>query len=108
MESKEAIVMGLRVQLMNQRAMFAILLENFHVTPEIIAGLTDRQIHDYYFHPRDKQGAIKTLEPVVKAPKVEGYEDNLRALKALMDAKFISEKDYRRLKEELGAKYGKE
>ena len=106
MESRLAVVMGQRVQLMNQRAMFAVLLDKFHLTPEDIAKLTDRQIFDYYFHPRDNHGSIKTPEAVVEASKAEGYEQNMIALKSLLDAGFVNTKDFQRLKEELEAKYG--
>jgi len=108
MESKEATVMGQRVKLMNQRAMYAMLLDKFHVTPGEVALLTDRQIYDYYFHPRDKHGAIKIPEAEITVPKIKGYEDELIALKSLFDGRFINAKDFERLREELGAKYGKE
>lgn len=46
------------------RARYAALLDR-GLTKEQIADLTPRQINEFYFHPRDKDGAI--LEP--KAPR---------------------------------------
>lgn len=108
MESKTAIVMGQRVALINQRAMYATLLDKFHVTPAEVASLTDRQIYEYYFHPRDKHGSIKTPEAEIQAAKIKGFEEELIALKSLLDGQFIKPDQYERLKAELGAKYGKE
>lgn len=44
------------------RATYAQLVDHFHLTPAEIGELTDRQIAQLYFHPRDKDGAIRRPE----------------------------------------------
>ncbi len=34
------------------------MIDRFHLTPAQIAELTDRQIAELYFHPRDEDGQI--------------------------------------------------
>jgi hypothetical protein len=41
------------------RAAFAKLIDHFHLRPWEIRKLTDRQIQELYFHPRDDQGEIE-------------------------------------------------
>src|SRR5271166_899643 len=38
---------------------FAALMDRFGLDPARIAPLTDRQILQFYFHPRDKDGSLK-------------------------------------------------
>jgi len=57
------------------RAMYATLLNHYHLTLPEIGRLTDRQISDLYFHPRDEAGAIK---PVEKEPQPGTLEFDLR------------------------------
>lgn len=43
-----------------EKAIVATLIKEYHLTLDQIGELTDRQIVDYYFHPRDKEtGVIK-------------------------------------------------
>ena len=107
MES-EAEILGIKVFLLNQRAMFATLLENFHLTPSDIAHLTDRQIHSYYLHPRDKHGTIKVPETtLVAAPKTRSLQEEEIALKSLCDSGFIPRQKFDDLLVELREKHGK-
>ena len=39
--------------------MYATLLNHYHLTLPEIGRLTDRQIADLYFHPREEDGSIK-------------------------------------------------
>lgn len=41
---------------------WAALIEKFRCTPADIGGLTDAQIDMLYYHPRDKDGALKEPE----------------------------------------------
>ncbi len=45
-------------------AIYAQLLDHFHLTFEQIGNLTDCQIYNYYFHTRDERGQIvKAAKP---------------------------------------------
>lgn len=105
MKLTEAEILGLKFLLVNTRSQIAILLDKFHLTLDQIARLTDRQIDDYYFHPRDQHGAIKpiqVLEPAAPLPKLS-YEEELRNLEFLNAA--VGLQNFEQAKKDLYAKF---
>ncbi len=46
--------------------MWATLIDKFHLRPWEVAKLTDRQIHDLYYHPRNDDGTIEPVEPLMQ------------------------------------------
>lgn len=54
-----------------EKLKLAVLLENFSVTIPVYARLTDKQIVEGYFYPRDKHGQLKTpIAPVTEVPSL--------------------------------------
>lgn len=56
------------------------------LTLDRIARLTDRQIADLYFHPRDDDGAVKRRPEPAAAPELPAHEQDRRAILTLMAA----------------------
>lgn len=44
------------------KAQWATLLSVYHLKPEEILKLTDWQIHELYYHPREEDGSIVPVE----------------------------------------------
>jgi hypothetical protein len=68
------------------KAVIATLYTHFRLTPGEVAGLTDRQIVDYYWHRRNRHGEIEIpgWEPVMKAKHEPGtLESDLAAVAML-------------------------
>lgn len=88
-------------------AQVALLVDRFHLTIPEIAKLTDRQLHQVYFHKRTKEGMIEIPMPSVEmAMEAEETEEKtLRDLAALLDSGFIVKQDFERLKQDVAAKY---
>lgn len=55
----------------------SLLGEPFRLTLGEIADLTDKQIRDLYFHPRDDKGMIRIPEPVTEAADVSPEQADL-------------------------------
>ena len=88
------------------KAIWALLIEKFGLRPWEIAKLTDRQIQELYFHPRDKQGCV--IFPTEKLPQVQQklpdtLEGELAALASLQG--MMKKSDYEGAVRELRAKY---
>ena len=98
------------------KAKYAALMDHFHLTPAQIGNLTDRQIQELYFHPRDRQtGAIQEQpEPVVEKPVVETPPDSPRraflkemmAFDVMASQMRLPEDNIRVCKARIRAKYG--
>ncbi len=93
------------------RSLYANLYEHFHLKPWDVARLTDRQIIEYYFHPRNEKNEI---EPVPDPPRVTAQPESPRAatlgselmgIDILIGNKVISREDGEACKEKLRAKY---
>jgi hypothetical protein len=85
------------------RARIAILVDRFHLTPRDIGQLTDRMIHQVYFHERDKDGAIKV--PIVVPEPAMSEDEKAAQLEVLRI--LLSPEDFQRMKQEVAAKNGK-
>ena len=59
-------------------------MDYFHWTPEQISKLTDRQITELCFHPRDEHGAIK-YEKTVVVKEPQSMEEELKQLKRIVN-----------------------
>ncbi len=76
-----------------RRARDAELIESFGLTPEQIGRLTERQVMEYYFHPREKDSRqIKHPEPRGAAGPA-GLEQHLTAY--LMEVRSARRRDPR-------------
>jgi len=92
------------------RATFAKLVDHFHLRPWDIARLTDRQIVELYFHPRNDEHEI---EPVPEPPKVTKEEEKkgptlkreLFEIDMLVFGQIMSAADGFRTKAKVRAKY---
>lgn len=93
------------------RARYAQLIDHFHLTPAEIGRLTDRQINQLYFHPRDEHGGIampSSGAPDPSEPTRNPYRDDMCALDGLLASHMISQADHTRLIAELKVKYGRD
>ena len=62
-----------------------MLVDKFQLRTWEIARLTDRQIHEVYFHPRERDGTIRSHLTIPDEPKAqETLESELVALEALI------------------------
>lgn len=91
-------------------AKFAALVDKFNLDPTQYAALTDRQLHEVYFHPRTKEGAIELpaaiASPVEDVPQTkDDVLAGLERLKLLLGG-MLTEEDYQRAVAEAEAKYG--
>lgn len=64
------------------KALYAVLVKEFHLTLDDIYDLTPRQIEDIYLHPRDDEGGI--IMPT-SAPKAKGEADHLAIMQRTLD-----------------------
>lgn len=85
-----------------QRAMFATLLNVYHLTLPEIGRLTDAQIRKLYFHPRQDNGSI---EPVIEVKKENTLESNLLMLEVAAAQTQMTAAELTRAKEELKARW---
>lgn len=84
-------------------ARMAILVDRFHLTPEQIGRLTDRQIAGLYFHPRDRDGSIKIPITVPDVP-----QEPADVAATLEGMRWMFEPEvFERMKQEVAAKHGK-
>jgi len=74
--------------------MYATLLNHYHLTLPEIRRLTDRQIVDLYFHPRDDNGAIRPVEqqPQPGSLEFELQEARIVARRLGVDPQVVEEK----------------
>lgn len=81
-------------------------MDRFRLKPFEIENMTDRQIQEVYFHPREKDGTITTPTPVAEAKADEPIteESMYRDLLTLKGAG-LPESEYERLRQEVWAKY---
>jgi hypothetical protein len=81
----------------------AQLAEHFHLSPQAVACLTDRQVRNILFHKRDKNGVL--VAPVVLPPSPkekrqaeklpESMEEEIRSIEALRS--WVSEENYKEM-----------
>jgi hypothetical protein len=87
------------------------LLDKFHLTKADILELTDRDIHDLYFHTRTKDGEID-FDIYDEVAGTEDGDNSLEAaLKRLDDIAFalkFNEQQIKDAKAKLRAKYAKQ
>lgn len=90
--------------------MVARLLDHFHISMDQLARLTDRQIYELYFHPRDDKGSIEPKDEPERGAATEEevptYKSELRnwwklanTLKMLPEQRIAGE---RKLREKYG------
>lgn len=92
-------------------AKFALLAEHHRLRVHEILQLTPKQVDKIYFHPRDKQGAIKCERPVPDAPpEPRTYEQAMMGLDLFYANNaatlHLTRDDYERMKAEMKVKYG--
>lgn len=96
--------------MLNLKATYAILMDKFNLTPDRIAKLTDRQIYEFYLHPRTKDGCIKTPPPLdrvdLKLP--DTFESDARLIDSLSAMFNLAQKDKDDAIAKLKKHYGKE
>jgi hypothetical protein len=90
------------------KAIIAILLTKYPLTPRDVARMTDRQIIDLYWHRRNKDGEIEIPDPipVESPPKVWTLEMELAQVGVLARMLRMPEADQEELREQLRVKYG--
>lgn len=89
-----------------KRAKIAMLLEHFHVRIEDLARLTDKQIDELYFHPRNDKGAIEPQEkPTEAADGKPTLKSELMALWKMAKALRMPPEQWMELEKQLRAKY---
>jgi hypothetical protein len=84
------------------RAVYAKLVEHFHLRPWEIKKLTDRQIVELYFHPRNDKGEV---EEVYERPAVPTLKSELFEIDLLYAQGVIKKDNAEQCKEKLRAKW---
>lgn len=79
---------------------WAVLIAKFRCTPADIAGLTDAQIDELYFHARDKDGALIEPEPPPAAQGPPTRESRLATINQLEGMGLITAARANELREE--------
>jgi len=95
---------------LRQRAIWAVLIDKFGLRPWEIGRLTQRQIHELYFHPRNKDGTIKFPSDAQNQQRqvpatLEGELAALDEFAAFMGAGWKEKQQLDAAKEQLRAKY---
>lgn len=62
-----------------KRAIVAKLLDHFHLSIKQLARLTDKQIFELYFHPRDDKGAIEPKDEPEQGAATEEKKPTLKS-----------------------------
>lgn len=87
------------------KARFATLIDHFHLTPEQILTLTDRQILDLYFHPRAGDGSITQPATVTRGGTLMS---ELQAVDQLVSQHVLTKEKAEAMKEKIKEKMTKE
>jgi hypothetical protein len=88
--------------------MFACLLDKFHLSVAEYAELTDRQIHQLYFHKRTKEGAIDVPDHAEASDGVPlTYEQEVQKLMEAKAKVGLSDENVRACVAGLKKKFGR-
>ena len=87
-------------------ARMALLVDRFHLSEDRILKLTDRQIHEVYFHKRDKDGSIEVPMPTVEAVQEEEVTGKTFLRDLLLYQHLFAPEEFERLRAEAMEKYG--
>ena len=88
---------------------FAALMDRFGLDPARIAPLTDRQILQFYFHPRDKDGSLKVdAVEALEDTKPETFDEAMFSLDVLRHAVKLTDENYSECVAKLKKKFGRE
>jgi hypothetical protein len=91
----------------------ANLLDHFHMSLDDIRNLTDAQLCDFYFFPRDEQGVLIQPEEIRKAIREAAlnqptsFEAQLGDLMQLKGKRLISKENFNKAIAELKLKWKK-
>lgn len=94
---------------------YAQLLDNYHLSLEQLANLTEWQIHNLYYYPRDDKGLLKKPFAVkahtdhaqaVKDATPQTWEEALERLEILRASFRWSDEEFNKAKEKLSTHYG--
>jgi len=94
------------------KAKYAALLDHFHLTLAEIGNLTDRQIQELYFHPRDEQTGSIRQQPEPAKPDTlpdsprRAFLKEMMAFDQLASQMRLPEKNVQECKARIRAKHG--
>lgn len=83
----------------------ASLLDHYRLTLDEILDLTESQVFELYYYPREENGTLKSPKTVIEN-KENGYEKDLACLLQLKNMRML--KDYPEKLKQLKKKWGKE
>lgn len=81
-------------------------MEKFHLSPEQIAKLTDRQIAELYYHKRDKHGSLVLDEE--QESNTDEFASSMFAIDQFFKAGLLKPEDAEIAREKLRKKFGRE